>query len=76
MMKMTKFKTVSDTDLEEFDAEIGVYVNNKWQLHGDVRTITKDGITTHYQTLMKQFELATDEAKELFTIATHRAGDL
>jgi hypothetical protein len=75
-MKMTKFKTVSDTDLESFDAEVAVYVNSKWQLHGDVRTVLHHGVATHYQTLMKQFDLSSDEAKELFNLAVERVGSL
>ena len=76
-MEMTKFKTITSSDTASFDTQISCHVNNKWQLQGDPRTtVTSDGNITHFQTLKKEFDLSTDEAKILFNEAADKAGQL
>lgn len=76
-MKMTKFKTVSESTIANFDKDLALHVNNKWQLIGEPRTAVKsDGTIEHFQTFKKEFDLSTDEAKALFNDASENANEL
>lgn len=76
-MKMTKFKTISGSSPADFDNDLALHVNNKWQLVGELRTAVKpDGNIEHFQTFKKEFDLVTDEAKVLFNKAAEMADQL
>ncbi len=76
-MKMTKFKTICDSTIANFDKNLALHVNNKWQLIGEPRTAVKsDGTVEHFQTFKKEFDLSTDEAKALFNDAVESAKEL
>jgi len=72
-MKITKFKTISFSNTDDFDAELSIYVNAKWTLQGDPRTIlNKDGEIEHFQTIKKLYDFSSATGKELFNQASQR----